>query len=100
MHNIGRIQLETDTEMENYEAGQLEWLGETVFSEAEEMELAAQLMEVNSEEELDRFLGDLIRKARGAQEMPKAASASSLLDVTGFQVPAQQSNVGKGRDLS
>ena len=27
------------------------------------MELAAQLMEVNSEEELDRFLGDLIRKA-------------------------------------
>ena len=63
MHNIGRIQLETDTEMENYEAGQLEWLGETVFSEAEEMELAAQLMEVNSEEELDQFLGDLIRKA-------------------------------------
>ena len=63
MHNIGRIQLENASEMENYEAGQLEWLGETVFSEAEEMELAAQLMEVNSEEELDRFLGDLIRKA-------------------------------------
>ncbi|MEY9880950.1 hypothetical protein [Bradyrhizobium sp. USDA 329] len=63
MHNIGRIQLETDPELENYEAGQLEWPGETVFNEAEEMELAAQLMEVNSEEELDQFLGDLIRKA-------------------------------------
>ena len=67
MHDIGRIQLETDPEMEmeNYEAQQFEWTGETgaVFSEAEEMELASQLLEVSNEEELDQFLGDLIRKA-------------------------------------
>jgi hypothetical protein len=37
--------------------------GGTVFSEADEMELAAQLLEVGDEQELDRFLGDLIRKA-------------------------------------
>ena len=74
MHDIGRIQLETDSEMEmeNYEAGQLEWSGETgaIFSEAEEMELASQLMEVSNEQELDQFLGDLIRK-------PGARSAAS-----------------------
>ena len=41
-------------------------------------------------------VGDLIRKARGTQELPKGAS--SALDV-GFQ-PATQSHAGKGRDLS
>jgi hypothetical protein len=35
----------------------------TVFSEAHEMELAANLLEVSDEQEVDRFLGDLIRKA-------------------------------------
>lgn len=67
MHDIDRVQLETDSEMEmeNYEAGQLEWLGETgtILGEAEEMELASQLMEVSNEQELDQFLGDLIRRA-------------------------------------
>src|SRR6185437_9905685 len=42
-------------------------------------------------------VGDLIRKARGTQELPKAAG--SMLDVSGFQVPAQ-ANAGKVRDLS
>lgn len=36
---------------------------ETVFSEAEEMELASELLDVQSEQELDRFLGDLIKRA-------------------------------------
>jgi hypothetical protein len=34
-----------------------------VFSENEEMELAAELLEVASEQELDQFIGDLIKKA-------------------------------------
>jgi uncharacterized protein (DUF697 family) len=34
-----------------------------VLSESQELELAAQLMEVNSEQELEQFLGDLIKKA-------------------------------------
>ena len=34
-----------------------------VFSEAESMELASELLEITNEAELDRFLGDLISKA-------------------------------------
>ena len=65
MHDIDRTQLEFDPEMENFEYQQSEWPGESegVFGEADEMELAAQLMEVNDEQELDQFLGNLIRKA-------------------------------------
>jgi uncharacterized protein (DUF697 family) len=37
--------------------------GAGVFNENEEMELAAELLEVNDEQELDQFLGDLIKKA-------------------------------------
>jgi hypothetical protein len=59
---------EYNPQMETYETGQAEWSGETewggeVFSEAETMELASELLEVGNEAELDRFLGDLISKA-------------------------------------
>jgi uncharacterized protein (DUF697 family) len=37
-----------------------------VLSETQEMELAAELMEVNNEQELEQFLGDLIKKAGSA----------------------------------
>jgi len=41
-----------------------EWSGEMeVFTEAELMELAGELLEVTNEAELDRFLGGLIRRA-------------------------------------
>ncbi|MDD1605283.1 MAG: hypothetical protein LUO95_00445 [Methylococcaceae bacterium] len=69
MHDIDRTQLEYSPELENYEYeqyeyGENEWNAETgVFSEAEAMELAAELLEVSSEAELDQFLGDLIKKA-------------------------------------
>ena len=44
-------------------------------------------------------VGDLIRKARGTQDLPKAAG--SILDNTGFQIPATgQAGVDKGRNLS
>lgn len=45
---------------------EMEWesqSGHGVFSESEEMELAAELLEVNNEQELEQFLGDLIKKA-------------------------------------
>jgi hypothetical protein len=62
---------EYNPQMETYETGQAEWSGETewggeVFSEAETMELASELLEVGNEAELDRFLGDLISKAGNA----------------------------------
>jgi hypothetical protein len=65
MHDIDRTQLEFNPEMENFEFQQSEWSGEgeAVFSEADEMELASELLEVNNEQELDQFLGNLIRKA-------------------------------------
>lgn len=43
-------------------------------------------------------VGDLIRKARGTQEVPKVATG--ILDVGTFQVPGAQPNVSKDRDLS
>ena len=69
MHDIDRTQMEYSPELEAYEQeqfeyGEAEWGAETgVFSEAEAMELAAELLEVSSEAELDRFLGGLIKKA-------------------------------------
>jgi len=58
---------EYNPQMETYETewgAETEWGGETeVLSEAEVMELAGELLEVTNEAELDRFLGDLIKKA-------------------------------------
>lgn len=77
MHDIDRsfmdYNAETELMPEAFEYGEAEWSGETgvsgVFSENEEMELAAELLGVASEQELDRFLGDLIR--RGSQAVGK-----------------------------
>jgi hypothetical protein len=74
MHDIDRIRLESESEMfeavpfeaEQFEFGESEApSGETgeVFGETEQMELASELLEVTSEAELDRFLGDLISRA-------------------------------------
>ncbi len=61
MHDIDRTQMEYSPEMETYEQEQFEY-GETgVFSETEAMELAAELLAVTSEGELDRFLGPVRR---------------------------------------
>ena len=57
---------EYNPEMEAFEGEQFAyeapWSGE-VFSEAELMELAAELLEVRDEAELDLFLGNLIKRA-------------------------------------
>jgi hypothetical protein len=75
MHDIDRVRLETQSDLleaRPFEAEQFEY-GETetpfqeetaeVFGEAEQMELASGLLEISSEAELDRFLGDLIKRA-------------------------------------
>jgi hypothetical protein len=72
MHDIDQTQLEYEGENPEYEQyEQFEWPGESgpVFSEAEEMELAAELMEVRDEHELDRFLSDVIKGAGRALGM-------------------------------
>lgn len=63
MHDIDRTQMEYENEQ--FEFGENEWSPEAggSFSEAEEMELATELLSVANEGELDRFLGDLVSRA-------------------------------------
>lgn len=66
MHEIDRTTLEYTGEgpFETGEAFEsLEFGGVGEMSEQETAELASQLLEVNSEQELDHFLGDLIKSA-------------------------------------
>jgi hypothetical protein len=55
---------------------------ESPFGEAEEQELAAELLAVNSEEELDQFLGGLLRRAAstvgGALHSPVGRALAGL----------------------
>ena len=65
MHDIDRTQLEFGQEMsgfqsEQFEYGEAEWSGESVLSEADEIQLAGELLEVTNEAELDRFLHGVI----------------------------------------
>ncbi len=72
MHDLDRIQMEFDSELDALESEQFEFheetdefgevYGESPFSEVEEMELAAELMGVSSEAELDQFIGKLFKK--------------------------------------
>ena len=79
MHDIDRTQLEYAAEMPGFETEQFEFEGEWgnerggVLSEAEEYELATELLGVASEDELDQFLGDLIKKvAKGAGKLVRS----------------------------
>ncbi len=69
MHDIDRTQVELtpetfDSEQFAYES---EWEGEEgMLSEAEEMQLASELLTVTTEAELDQFLGNLVRRASRA----------------------------------
>lgn len=54
----------TSFESEQFEFNQSEWA--EVFSEGELMELTAEFLEITNEQELDRFLGGLIKKVGGA----------------------------------
>jgi hypothetical protein len=77
MHDIDKTMLELgegEFESENLADGEFEFEWESgeigsgmdaavPFSESEEMELASELLNVSSEEELDQFLGNLFKKA-------------------------------------
>lgn len=74
MHNIDRTQGEYEPEVDALESDSFEFEyteegeapgdvgAESPFDEVEEMELAAELLEVTDEAELDQFLGSLIKK--------------------------------------
>lgn len=61
---------ENGYELEGEFPGSGEYTQESPFSEAEEMELAAELLTVSSEEELEQFLGKLFKKAAGFIKSP------------------------------
>lgn len=87
MHDIDRTNLETDPEYDafetdSFEADSFEFADESgfggneetysPFNEVEEMELAEELLQIASEEELDQFLGKLIKGAwRGIRKAGK-----------------------------
>ncbi len=74
MHDIDRTQLEYaqqgEFEADEFEQGWSgesdELYGETVLGEADEAELASELLEVTNEQELDQFLGNLLGRAASA----------------------------------
>jgi hypothetical protein len=112
MHDIDRIRLETQSETGMFEAGPFEAeqfefaqadapFGKTgeVFGETEQMELASELLEITSEAELDRFLGDLIGRAGQAigkfVKSPEGQAIGGILKGAAKQVlPAIGSAVG------
>jgi uncharacterized protein (DUF697 family) len=76
MHDIDRTMTEIEPEMDEFETDESEFDGETdlesPFEEFEEMEYAAELLSIQSEEELDQFLGKLIKRAgRGLGKIGK-----------------------------
>ena len=70
MHDIDRTQLEASWETGEFEGGDYEFEGMSAegspFNEMDEMEMAAELLEISDEAELDQFLGSLFKKASHA----------------------------------
>jgi hypothetical protein len=115
MHNIDRIRMETLTQTEAemsaarpFEPEQFEFAeaetpfqAETaeVFGETEQLELASEMLEISSEAELDRFLGNLINRAGQAVgkfvSSPEGKALGGVLKGAARQVlPAIGSAVG------
>lgn len=86
MHDIDRTQMEYGSETSGFEAEQFEFAeGEWGFenggtlSEADEYELASELLGVASEEELDQFLGNLIKRvAKGAGKLIRSPIGQAI----------------------
>jgi hypothetical protein len=87
MHDIDSTQAESGNDLEAFESerfefeeeGEMEFEGESSFSEFEESELAEELLGVESEEELEQFLGKLVKKAwRGARKFARSRVGKAL----------------------
>ena len=78
---MDEFEFEYEDEGEAFEFGEIDWEGEgdDVFSEDELMELTAELMNVDSEEELDYFLGKLVKRAaRAVRKVAKSPVGKAL----------------------
>lgn len=89
MHDLDRTQFESGYGA--FESGPFEFAfegeysgvnGESPFNESEEMELAAELLGVNSEAELDQFLGNLIKRgARAVGGFIRSPTGQALVGI-------------------
>jgi len=73
---------EYNPEMEMFESEQFEWTGESegeILGEGELMELAAELLEVRDEQELDRFLGNVFKKVKAFATGPAGKAIGGML---------------------
>jgi len=76
MHDLDRTTMEITDEADSFEFPEQEYgrQDESPFSQEEVEELAANLLEISDEQELDQFLGGLFKKARrvvgGAMKSP------------------------------
>jgi hypothetical protein len=108
MHDIDRVRLETQSEANLFESGSYETeqfeLGESssgqVLGEQEQMELASELLEVATEQELDRFIGNLVSRAGQAMggfiRSPEAKAIGGVLKAAAKKVlPAVGADVGQ-----
>jgi hypothetical protein len=84
MHDLDRTQFEFDPEEglsgEDFEFDAGEFgEQESPFNEVEEMEMAAQLLEITDEAELDQFLGGLMKKAGKFFKSPVGRTLGGML---------------------
>ena len=71
-HQRGRVEFEFEAEAE--QEGEYETLGEM-----EQLELAAELLEVSNEQELENFFGDVFRKVgKGVSDFAKSSTGQAL----------------------
>ncbi len=93
MHNLDTARIELGHEAENFEFIS----DEAVFNEAEQTELAAELLEVSSEAELENFLSDLISQAGkavgGFVHSPTGQALRGLLKGAAKQILPQAGQV-------
>jgi uncharacterized protein (DUF697 family) len=88
MHDIDRTatEFESEHEMEAWDGGEFEYEEQEsdeeemgVFDEAEEMDLAAELLSVSDDAELEQFLGKLIKRAgRAARRIVRSPTGRAL----------------------
>jgi len=86
MHDIDRTQLEFESDLDEFESDQYEYVQAppyqneaAAFSDADEMELAAELLATSDEQELDQFIGKLIGHAgEAAGKAVKGKTGSKL----------------------
>lgn len=97
MHDLDRIQLESmEYDYGGHEATQEQGVG----PDSHELQLTSELLEVGSEQELDRFLGDLLSSAAGAAkgfvESPTGQALGGILkQAAGQALPVVGQAIGE-----